>query len=249
VGREPFHHYAPYFVDYVLQSLLNLYGEQKVYGGGLRIYTTLDLGMQQAAEKALLNNIPTLYKDANGLIQPQGALIAVEPGTGAIRAMVGGRGTDKFNRAVQATRQPGSAFKPIVYAAAMEAGFTPASVLRDEPISLKMADGKRWAPENNDKRYRGKITLREALEQSVNTIAVKLIQEIGPRAVIDYGRRLGITTLVDKGNKNDLNAAIALGGLTRGVSPLELTAAYVPFANGGIYIAPTSIVKIVVIMN
>lgn len=245
VDREPNKHLAPYFVDYVLQTLLNLYGEQRVYAGGIRVYTSLDLSIQRAAEQALLNGLPRHYVDANGLAQPQGAIIAVDPGTGAIRAMVGGRGTDKFNRAVQAERQPGSAFKPVLYAAAIEAGYTPASMLKDEPISLALANGASWRPENSDRRYRGTITLREALELSVNTVAVKLAQEIGPRNVLEYGRRLGITTLVDKGEKNDVNAGIALGGLTRGVSPLELTAAYIPFANGGVYIKPVAITKIV----
>lgn len=235
---------APYFVDYILQTLLELYGEQLVYGGGLRVYTTLSSSVQAAAEQALLQGLPSLKVDANGLQQPQGAVVAIDPLTGAIRAMVGGRGTDKFNRAVQAQRQPGSAIKPIVYAAALESGLTPATVMRDEPLSLQGSDGGSWQPENYDRRYRGDISLRYALEESVNIIAVKLLQQLGPRTVLDYGRRLGITTLVEKGAKNDLNASLALGGLTRGVSPLELTAAYVPFANGGIYIPPWAISRI-----
>ncbi|MGI6083472.1 MAG: transglycosylase domain-containing protein [Limnochordia bacterium] len=235
---------ASYFVDYVLQQIIELFGEQRVYTGGLRVYTTLDLRWQQTAEKALLSKLPTLKTDANGLRQPQGALLAVDPSTGEIKAMVGGRGTDKFNRAVQAYRQPGSAIKPILYAAALEAGYTPATIMKDEPLTLKTGDGTTWKPDNYDRRHRGDVTLQEALEESINTIAVKLLQEMGPRAVIAYGQRLGISTFVEHGEKNDLNASLALGGLTKGTSPLELTAAYLPFANGGTYVAPYAISRV-----
>jgi penicillin-binding protein 1A len=245
ISRQPNQHRAPYFVDYVLQTLLDLYGKNRVYGGGLRVYTTLDVDMQTAAEEALLSGLPNHYQDNNGLQQPQGALIALDPLSGAIRALVGGRGTDKFNRAVQAVRQPGSAFKPIVYAAALEERYAPTSVLVDEPITLSTGDGTSWSPQNADLRYRGEVTLREALEQSINTIAVKLTLDISPRTIIEYGRRLGITTLIDKGEKHDVHAAIGLGGLTKGVSPLELAAAYVPFANNGQYYKPIAITKIV----
>jgi penicillin-binding protein 1A len=242
--RQPHQAQASYFVDYVLQQLLQLFGEQRVYTGGLRVYTTLDLTMQKAAEKALLTALPKLKVDSNGLQQPQGAVLALHPATGAIKAMVGGRGDDKFNRAVQAERQPGSAIKPILYAAALEAGHTPATMVEDEPLTLKMGDGKTWQPENYDRRYRGNVTLREGLEESINIVAVKLLQQIGPRAVVAYGQRLGISTFVDKGGKNDLNASLALGGLTKGVTPLELTAAYAPFANGGVYTEPYAISRV-----
>lgn len=242
-SSQPGRQVAPYFVDYILQTLLRLYGENRVYGGGLRVYTSLDLDMQVIAEKTLINGLPTLKTDHNGLQQPQGALIAIEPETGYIKAMVGGRGTDKFNRAVQAYRQPGSAIKPILYAAAMENGYTPASILKDEPLTIVNGQEK-WSPENYDRQYRGNISLRKALEESVNIIAIKLLQDLGPRAVLDFGRRLGLSSLVDTGEPNDLNASLALGGLTKGVSPLEITAAYAAFANAGQYITPTAITKI-----
>jgi penicillin-binding protein 1A len=244
VSLQPYQTQAPYFVDYVLQQLIERFGEQRVYTGGLRVYTTLDLRWQQAAEKALLSALPTLKIDANGLRQPQGALLAVDPNTGEIKAMVGGRGSDKFNRAVQAYRQPGSAIKPILYAAALEAGYTPATIMTDEPLTLKMGDGTTWQPENHDRRHRGDVTLQEALEESINVVAVKLLQEIGPREVIAYGKRLGISSFVEQGEKNDLNASLALGGLTKGTSPLELTAAYIPFANGGTYVTPYAISRV-----
>jgi penicillin-binding protein 1A len=136
------------------------------------------------------------------------------------------------------------AIKPILYAAALEAGHTPATMVEDEPLTLKLGDGKTWQPENYDRRYRGNVTLREGLEESINIVAVKLLQQIGPRAVVAYGQRLGISTFVDKGGKNDLNASLALGGLTKGVTPLELTAAYAPFANGGVYTAPYAISRV-----
>ncbi|HHW08975.1 MAG TPA: penicillin-binding protein 1A [Firmicutes bacterium] len=235
---------APYFADYILQQLLELYGENRVYGGGLKVYTTLDLDIQKAAEKALLSGLPTIKEDKNGLKQPQGAVIAIEPQTGHIKAMVGGRGTDQFNRAVQAYRQPGSAIKPLIYAAALEAGYAPASVFVDEPLELTLQSGEKWRPENNNKTYRGSVSLRQALTDSINIVAVKLLLEIGAEKALAYMKRLGITSLVETGTRNDTHPALALGGLTRGMSPLELVAAYAVFANGGIYVKPTAITKI-----
>jgi penicillin-binding protein 1A len=235
---------APYFADYILQKLLDLYGENRVYGGGLKVYTTLDIDIQKAAENALLSGLPTIKEDKNGLKQPQGAIIAIDPQTGHIKAMVGGRGTDQFNRAVQAYRQPGSAIKPLIYAAALEAGYTPASVFVDEPLELTLDSGEKWQPENYDKQYKGTVSLRRALTESINVVAVKLLQEIGAENALTYIKRLGITSLVESGARNDTHPALALGGLTRGVSPLELTAAYAVFANGGLYISPVAITKI-----
>ena len=235
---------APYFSDYVLNYLLEQYDQSIVFGGGLKVYTTLDLSWQQAAEDALLKNLPSGPVDGNGLKQPQGALVALDPRTGAIRAMVGGRGTDKFNRATQARRQPGSAFKPFVYAAAIADGYTPSSVFLDQPVAYTTSDGKRWSPSNYDGKYHGAMTLREALEKSVNTVAVQLLEQVGVEKVIDYAKRMGITSLVEKGWPSDRNLSLALGGLTRGVTPLELASAYSVFANSGVRTWPMCITRI-----
>ena len=127
---------ASYFTDHVLQYLLSKYDVDTVYGGGLHVYTTLDLDMQRVAEETLYKNLPNGEVDKNGLQQPQGALITIDPKTGEILAMVGGRGQDKLNRAMQAYRQPGSAFKPFIYATALSQGYTPSSIFIDEPVMV-----------------------------------------------------------------------------------------------------------------
>lgn len=230
---------ASYFTDYVIQLLIDKYGADAVYKDGLKVYTTLDLDMQSKAEQAM-NKLPTLHTDDNGIKQPQGALVAIEPHTGHIKAMVGGRGNDQFNRAVLAERQPGSAFKPFVYLAAIESGFTPASVVEDSPVSFGS-----WSPVNYDRSFRGSVTLRTALEQSLNVVTVKLAQQAGIDKTLYYAQQMGISTLVLTGDTNDRNLAMSLGGLTRGVTPMEIASAYGVLANNGIRVEPTAIVKVV----
>jgi penicillin-binding protein 1A len=230
---------ASYFVDYVTQQLIDRYGADAVYKEGLKIYTSLDLNLQRAAEKAMAQ-LPTYRTDAKGIKQPQGALVAIEPHTGQIKAMVGGRGNDQFNRAVMAERQPGSAFKPFVYLAALESGMTPATVVEDKPVTIG-----NYSPTNYDHKYRGKVTLRTALENSLNVVAVKLAQRVGPEKPIYYAQQMGISTLVTRGPVNDVNMAMALGGLTRGVTPLELASAYGVLANGGVRVEPTAVLRVV----
>ncbi|MBP2664749.1 MAG: mtgA 3 [Firmicutes bacterium] len=230
---------ASYFTDYVIQLLIDKYGADAVYKDGLKVYTTLDLDMQSKAEQAM-NKLPTLHTDNNGIKQPQGALVAIEPHTGHIKAMVGGRGNDQFNRAVLAERQPGSAFKPFVYLAAIESGFTPASVIDDSPVSFGS-----WSPVNYDRSFRGSVTLRTALEQSLNVVTVKLAQQAGIDKTLYYAQQMGISTLVLTGDTNDRNLAMSLGGLTRGVTPMELASAYGVLANNGVRVEPTAIVKVV----
>ena len=131
--------------------------------------------MQKAAEEALNSLLPAGEPDSSGLRQPQGAVISIEPRTGQIRAMVGGRGEDQFNRAVQAVRQPGSAIKPLIYAAAFEQGvITPATVFVDEPLQIPLVNGSVYEPKNFDQQFRGPISVREAIERSINTIAVQV---------------------------------------------------------------------------
>ncbi|MGI6036361.1 MAG: penicillin-binding protein 1A [Limnochordia bacterium] len=239
---------AQYFVEYIRRLMMQRgYTEEELRGGGLRIYTTLDLSIQNKAEKALLEGLPQGKADENGITQPQGALIALDPRTGHILAMVGGRGgQDFFNRAVDAERQPGSAIKPFIYTAAVERGYTPGTVIVDEPVSyVNQYTKETWSPVNYDRRFRGPITLREALEQSINIVAVKLLDSIGVDGAIKVAKQMGITTLVEQGRVHDRNLAFALGGLTRGVTPLEMAAAYGVLANQGIRTEPMAILRIV----
>ncbi|NLM69479.1 MAG: PBP1A family penicillin-binding protein [Firmicutes bacterium] len=243
--RKPRNVNAPYFVDYILDDLIERYGEERVFGGGLRIYTTLDLNMQKAAEEALLNGLPTGYVDSSGLTQPQGALVAIDPRNGHIRAMVGGRGEDKFNRAVQAYRSPGSAIKVFPYTAAIDKGITAADIFVDEPIEYVLANGETWSPRNYYPVFDGEMTVREAIERSINTIAVQVVNQLGFNTVIEYGKKMGITSFVESGRVNDLGLSpLALGGLTKGVSPLEMASAYGVLANNGIRVEPIAILKV-----
>lgn len=231
--------FASYFIDYVSQLMIDKYGADAVYKDGLKIYTTLDIDMQRAAEKAMAQ-LPTYSTDGKGIKQPQGALVALDPANGYIKAMVGGRGNDQFNRAVLAERQPGSAFKPFVYLAGIEAGMTPATILEDAKVSFGT-----WSPVNYDNKFHGKVTMRAALEQSLNVIAVKIANQVGPDKVLHYAQQLGISTLVTRGNVNDRNLAMALGGLTRGVTPLEIASAYGVLANNGVKVEPLAIIRVV----
>ncbi|MBB3933570.1 penicillin-binding protein 1A [Kaistia hirudinis] len=187
------------------------------------VQTTIDSHLQDAAGRAITES---LDKSGKTYGVSQGSLVAID-GTGAVRAMVGGRDYQKsqFNRAVEAKRQPGSAFKPFVYLTALEFGMTPDTVRVDQPTRI----GK-WEPKNYEKTYRGPVTLQTALALSINTIAAQLANEVGPDAVVATAHRLGITSQLQP------NPSIALG--TSEVSLLELTDAYVPFANGGFAVPP-----------
>jgi penicillin-binding protein 1A len=169
----------------------------------------------------------------------QGALLATEVGTGHVLAMVGGYdfGKSQFNRAVQAVRQPGSAFKPVIYAAAIEAGLTPASIINDAPIVLAGPGGAVWKPENYSQKYYGPTTLRTALAHSRNVVTVKLLEQIGIPAALACARRLGISSPLAP------YLSLALGASD--VTLLELTTAYGVFANGGMYVPPVFITRIV----
>lgn len=222
------------FIDYVSQQIAKKYGDDALYKEGLQIYTTLDPDKQHAAVQAL-QQLPDNYTDDKGLTQPQGALVSIDPQTGHILAMVGGRGQDSFNRATQAVRQPGSSFKPFVYLTALQHDMTPDTVMEDKPVSYGG-----WSPRNAERTYSGSMTLSDALAHSVNTVAVQLADKVGTQNIIANAKKMGITTLEDKDN----NLAMALGGLTRGVTPLEMASAYGTFANKGVHVKPTAIVKV-----
>jgi penicillin-binding protein 1A len=233
---------ASYFIDQVVSQLLERYGSTLTYRGGLKVYTTLDLRLQEIAEETLLSYLPEWEANEEGVMQPQGAILVMDPNTGYVRAMVGGRGTDKYNRAVQAVRQPGSLMKPFVYAAALEQGYTLASIVDDSPVQYRNSDGSVYAPSNFDNTFRGPITLRTALQESINVAAVKILDSVGVRNVWNLLQSLGFTTL---SRTDDYNLALALGGLSRGVTLLEMCTAYSVFANQGIKVEPILIEKVV----
>lgn len=229
---------ASYFIDYVTQQMIEKYGADAVYQEGLKIYTTLDVDMQKAAEAAM-QNLPVHSTDGSGNKQPQAALVAIEPSTGYIKAMVGGRGTDQFNRATMAERQPGSSFKPFVFAAALENGLTPSSTVEDKPINIGG-----WQPQNYSRNFNGTVTMRYVAEQSLNVPTVKIAQEVGMEKIIYLAEKMGISTFVKEGRANDMNYAVSIGGMTKGVTPLEMTSAYGTFANDGVHVEPVAIVKV-----
>src|SRR5919109_1871280 len=212
-----------YFLEYVQQTLEAKYGADMVFKGGLNVYTTLNPTMQLAAEQSLKDGLKALEgrsKTARPGEHPEGAIVTIEPQTGYVRAMVGGYDffRSEFNRAVQARRQPGSAFKPFVYIAALESGFTPASRVVDEPVSYAVGGGNVWKPENYDRKFRGPTTLQQAIEESVNIVTVKLQERIGVNRTIQVARRLGVASPLD------VNLSMALG--TSDLTLLELTSAY-----------------------
>ncbi|MBI3803884.1 MAG: PBP1A family penicillin-binding protein [Nitrospirae bacterium] len=230
---------APYFVDEIRQRLAAAYPGDLLNSGGLRIFTALDVDLQKVAEEKLRDGLQALERQYPHLKrgeperQLQGALVAVDPRTGEIRALVGGRdyGTSQFNRVTQARRQPGSLFKPFVYLAAFEQAangrepYTPISQVEDAPITLQ-AGGRDWSPQNYDKNYLGPVTLRAALERSLNAATVRLSQQVGIEKIVGTARALGVTSPLKE------LPSLALG--TSEVSPLEMAVAYAALANQGV---------------
>jgi len=233
---------APYFSEHVRIAMEKQLGSEALNSNGLTIYTTLDMRMQQTAQKALkkgLTAIEKRHKYPKSQPPLQGALICMDIQNGHIKAMVGGRdfSKSKFNRAVQAIRQPGSAFKPIIYSTALDSGFTPASIIVDAPIV--MADNVNdsvWKPNNYEKTFYGPTTLRRALALSRNLVTIKLLQKVGIENVITNARQLGISSPIQK------DLSIALG--SSGVTLIELVRAYAVFASGGDLIEPVCVKKI-----
>lgn len=235
----------PYYIDAVVEEASQLLESKgiepaELYRGGLKIYTALDPGVQAEMEKVYQdkNNFPASAPDR----QIESAMVVLDPHTGEVRGLVGGRDYTTrrgFNRAIQAERQPGSTIKPlVVYGPALEKGYPPAFVIDDVPTTFPSTP-KPFSPRNYDGRYRGLISMREALRWSVNVAAVKMLNTIGVDTGYDFGQRLGLPL-----KPEDRNLALALGGLTTGVSPLEMAAAYGTFANQGIYTLPHLINRI-----
>ncbi|MCS7258686.1 MAG: PBP1A family penicillin-binding protein [candidate division WOR-3 bacterium] len=248
---------APYFVEEIRRYLVNKYGEDFVYSSGATVHSTLDLTIQKVANQvvdSIINQIEVNYQlphrkeqfdilvKRDSTLKPsylQGALVAIDPNTGFIKAMVGGRDFthSQFNRVTQAKRQAGSAFKPFVYAVALENGFTPASLGEDLPISISIPGVGVYAPENFDRTYLGNITLRRALALSRNVVAVRLITDVSPEAVVQCAHSLGI--------KSPLKPYYSLALGSSEVSLLEMTQAFCGFANGGAKVTPIYFTKIV----
>ncbi|MDE3126958.1 MAG: PBP1A family penicillin-binding protein, partial [Gemmatimonadota bacterium] len=254
---------APYYIEWIRQQLDQRFG-QRLYEQGLKVYTTLDLDLQSAAERALENELRAIeagkygpYRhqtfeqylarsgegegdarnDANSPYL-QGAFVAMDPRTGAVLAMVGGRDFDdsKFNRATQALRQPGSTFKPIVYSTAIQAGYPPSYLLDDEPLAVPQVDGTDWTPQNFDLKFEGRMTLRRAFYQSRNIPAIRLGMQLGEQSVIDEARKFGISTPIPPYPSIHIGAA--------DVYPIELISAYSTFATLGTRAAPFGITRV-----
>lgn len=215
---------APYFMEYIRQQLENKYSD-KLYTSGIKIYSTIDYSMQNIAEDAVRQGVMAVEKRSGAGVQ--GGLVAIDLRTGNIKAMVGG--TDfwqtQFNRAVTALRQPGSAFKPFVYAVALENGMNTDDNILDEPISFKASGRKTlWSPKNYDNKYRGYVSLKTALALSLNTATVRLASNLGIENIIDFIQRCGIE------RKLDPYLPLALGASE--VTLLEITTAYSVFSTG-----------------
>ncbi|MGD9285367.1 MAG: PBP1A family penicillin-binding protein [Desulfobacterales bacterium] len=235
---------APYFVEYVKSSLENELGSSRLYKRGLSVYTTLDFKLQQASEEAVADGLSALTaRMLTAQIQdpdPQAALISIDVTSGGILAMVGGKDfhNSRFNRATMALRQPGSAFKPIVYAYAIEQGFAQNKKILDAPVVYKGAqDGLDWKPQNFTLEYKGEITLRHALAVSQNIPAVRLLHSLGPLPVSQFAHQIGIQSHLSS------NLSLALG--TSEVTLKDLTAAYAVFPNRGERIQPYGILEVV----
>jgi len=276
---------APFFVEQVRRQLEPKYGYDALWRGGMRIYTTLDMRMQRAAEAVMEKSLVDfdkqaeetwkrkLKEEAAGTEPPtvstspppavQGAFVILDVKTGAVRAMIGGRGDSQYNRAVQAHRQPGSTFKPFVWATALQSGMTEATLVDDSPLAFyydgkdwrllegatdqyaitlatapfaQSPDFKVWVPNDFDGKFLGVITLRRALALSRNVASIHLIEQVGPPQVVALAHRAGI--------RSHLDPVLSLGLGSSVVSPLELANAFGTFANGGIHVEPFEVVRV-----
>lgn len=247
---------ADYFTEHIRQILVDKYGDMAVYSGGLTVYTTLDPYLQKVAEDSMETHLARLEKsrgyrttrasylkavEAGGKPSPdylQSGAVAIDPRNGHIKVMVGGRSfaEKKFNNVLQAKRQPGSAFKMFVYLAALENGYSPSDMLLDTPIVIEMPNGQVYKPRNYSETFQGAVTLRYALDESINIPSVKLLQKIGAPAVINLAMRMGIS--------GPLLPYISLALGAQEVTLLELTSAFGVLATGGVRAEPMAILKV-----
>lgn len=252
LGNAPMVPHGAYFLDYVLKQLLARYSADEVYGGGLEIYTTYSPQAQAAAEAAISsvldNEFP--YEDDGSL---QAASVVMDVKTGDVLAIVGGRkhtGLLGWNRALDTKRQPGSSFKPLAaYVPAIEQGMGPGTVIDDSPVTWRdPTTGERFSPRNYSGDFQGPVTLRKALRESLNVVAAKVQDIVGIDKSFETAQRLGITSLVSvptADGRSDRTRSLSLGGLTYGVSPLDMAVAYGTIANRGIRTQPLTITKVV----
>lgn len=226
----------PYFTTAVIAKLFEKYPADLVYKGGLHVYTTLDVGDQQFAENALKKELDRGKKE--NMHAGQGALVAMEPRTGYVKAMVGGyefSKSNQFNRAWQARRQPGSSFKIFVYSCALENGFDMDTTVIDAPISFPSGQGA-WSPRNDDGRFWGAMPLRKALAYSRNVVAVRVAAKIGIDKVIEYAHKMGVDEPLDPYLPTAIGASV--------VTPMEMLTAVGTLANEGVRVNPVLIKKI-----
>ena len=258
-GRDQKENVASYFVEYIRKELEDRFGYNRLYRGGLNIYTSLDFELQQKAVEIMERNLQEIesrwdykhitYKEylenhANSkrpqgpIPYLQGALIAFEAKTGYIKAMVGGRDYNhsEFNRAIQARRQPGSVFKPFVYTAAIDNGIPASTIIIDSPISLDQPGQEPWRPTNYDDNFQGPTPLRVGLKKSINLISIKLLMKIGVSTVIEYAKRMGIESPIPPVE------SIAIGSAE--VIPMEVTSAFSIFANQGVRVDPLAVIRV-----
>jgi penicillin-binding protein 1A len=246
---------APYFVEWVRRTLEEQFGSD-LYSKGYRVYTTLDVTMQQHAQEAMERGwqrveqasgfrgprygepLPERLADTPGTHYLQGMFIAMDPNTGEVKAFIGGRdfGDSKFNRATQARRQPGSVFKPFVFTAAVGSGIPVSRTILDAPVNVDLPDGTVWSPRNYTNDFRGETTLRNAMRSSINVVAVKLGLEVGLETVAQYARRMGISTEIPR------VPSLPIG--TPSVLPIDVAEAYTTFATLGVKVKPRAILRV-----
>ncbi|MFZ5569009.1 MAG: penicillin-binding protein 1A [Thermodesulfobacteriota bacterium] len=237
---------VPFYTEHVRQYVEKKFGADMLYTAGLTIHTAVNIEMQKAAQDEIALGLAELAKrhgyeaEPGQQPAPQAALLCLETETGHVKAMVGGNDftNNQFNRAVQSRRQPGSAFKPIIYAAALDKGYTPATMILDTPIVFRdRAHDTTWKPKNYEGKFFGPTLFRDALEKSKNIVTIKILRDIGIDYTIRYARRLGIESNLTR------DLSMALG--SSGVSLLELVTAYSVFANEGYLVEPVFVTKIV----
>lgn len=223
---------AGQYLALIRTKLVERYGSEVIERGGLEVTAALDLHLQKRAELILRDGVRS--HDPN----LQGALLSLDPATGDVVAAVGGvdGSSESYNRAVYAKRQPGSAIKPLIYAAAVEQGITAASIWDDSPVAYDRGNGSVWRPQNYNREHRGRMTLRQALAFSNNVVTVKVLDSVGVSSFTEFADKMGLTLRAH----NDLS--LALG--TEEVSLIDLAGSYVPFANGGQHIKPRIIVRV-----
>lgn len=224
---------APYFVEYLKELLVERFGESAVYRGGMKVTTTLDLRLQAAAEKAVRDAL-------NRTGDPSAALVAVDPKTGQILAMVGGRdfATQQYNVAVQGHRQTGSAFKPFVLVRALSDGVSPEQTFESGSVKIPLPGGQTWSVTGAHGGKGGLMRLRPATWESVNSVYAQLMMKVGADKVVETARAMGITTKITP------VPAVALGGMAEGVTPLEMANAYSTLANGGVRMTPYALLEV-----